>query len=171
MCFFYPLFGCTRFQGRRLAAIRLSHPLEPSGQAVREEVRGLDNGGQHGEGLFFCATLIGRRGDHTPFVQGAATSNTGAEADKPDPSSSWEGHSRRACTRVWNENAESCGVVDLLHIPLEIRPMRHTHAVVVRKTVELLCGRHKWTSQFEASCVYTRWTNFYLYDLMTRQFC
>jgi len=31
------------------------------------------------DGLFFCATLTGRRGDHTPFVQaGAETSDTGA---------------------------------------------------------------------------------------------
>jgi len=43
----------------------------------------------------FCATLTGRRGGHTPFVQaGAETSDTGAEAVEPDPSSSWKGHSR-----------------------------------------------------------------------------
>ena len=47
------------------------------------------------DGLFFCATLTGRRGGYTPFVQaGAETSDTGAEAVKPDPGSSWEGHSR-----------------------------------------------------------------------------
>jgi len=46
------------------------------------------------DGLFFCATLTGPRGGHTPFVQsGAETSDTGAEAVKPDPGSSWEGHS------------------------------------------------------------------------------
>jgi len=45
-------------------------------------------------GLFFCATLTGRRGSHAPFVQaGAETSDTGAEAVEPDPGSSWEGHS------------------------------------------------------------------------------
>jgi len=45
------------------------------------------------DGLF-CATLTCRRGDHTPFVQtGAETSDTGAEAVKPDPGFSWEGHS------------------------------------------------------------------------------
>jgi len=44
--------------------------------------------------LFFCATLTGRRGGHIPFVQaGAETSDTGAEAVKPDPGSSWEGRS------------------------------------------------------------------------------
>jgi len=55
------------------------------------------------DGLFVCATLTGRRGGHTPFVQaGAETSDTGAEAVKPDPGSSWEGHSRGVCTGVWN---------------------------------------------------------------------
>ena len=46
------------------------------------------------DGLLFCATLAGRRGGHTPFVQaGAETSDTGAEAVEPDPGPSWEGHS------------------------------------------------------------------------------
>jgi len=45
----------------------------------------------------FCATLTGRRGDHTPFVQaGAETSDTGAEAVKPDPGCSWQGSFRGA---------------------------------------------------------------------------
>jgi len=43
------------------------------------------------DGLFFCASVTGRRGGHTPFVKaGAETSDTGAE---PDPDSSWESHS------------------------------------------------------------------------------
>ena len=46
------------------------------------------------DGLFFCVTLKSHRRGHTPFVQaGAETSDTGAEAVKPDPGSSWEGHS------------------------------------------------------------------------------
>ena len=46
------------------------------------------------DGLFFCATLTVRRGGHNPFVQtGEETSETGAEAVKPDPGSSWKGHS------------------------------------------------------------------------------
>ena len=46
------------------------------------------------DGLFFCAALTGRREGHAPFVQtGAETSDTGAEAVKPDPGSSREGHS------------------------------------------------------------------------------
>jgi len=44
--------------------------------------------------LFFCATLTGRRGGYTPFVQaGAETSDAGEEAVEPDPGSSWKGHS------------------------------------------------------------------------------
>ena len=44
--------------------------------------------------LFSCATLTGRRGGHTAFVQaGAETSDPGVEAVEPDPDSSWEGHS------------------------------------------------------------------------------
>jgi len=55
------------------------------------------------DGLFFCATLTGRRGAHTPFVQaGAETTDIGAEAVETDPGSSWEGHSRGMCTGVWN---------------------------------------------------------------------
>jgi len=37
------------------------------------------------DGLFFCATLTGRRGGHTPFVQaGVEKSDIGAEAVKLD---------------------------------------------------------------------------------------
>jgi len=37
------------------------------------------------DGLFFCATLTGRRGDHTPFVQaGAEMSDTAAGTVKLD---------------------------------------------------------------------------------------
>jgi len=58
------------------------------------------------DGLF-CATLTGRRGGHTPFVQPAAeTSDTCAEAVKPDLSSSWEGHSGGCRCRGWK-----CGVL------------------------------------------------------------
>ena len=36
------------------------------------------------DSLFFCTTLIGRRGGHTQFVQaGSETSNTGVEAVRP----------------------------------------------------------------------------------------
>ena len=54
------------------------------------------------DGLF-CATLTGRRGGHTPFVQaGAETSDTSVEVVEPDPGSSWEGHSGCVRTGVWN---------------------------------------------------------------------
>ena len=47
------------------------------------------------DGLFFCATLTGRRGGHTSFVQaGTETSDTGAEAVELNPGSSWVGNSR-----------------------------------------------------------------------------
>ena len=58
-------------------------------------------------------------------------SNTGAEAVKPDPGSSWEGHSGGGAG-VGDENAESCGIVCPLCIPLVIRPLRRTYVVVVR---------------------------------------
>jgi len=46
------------------------------------------------DSLFFYTTLTGRRGGHTPFVKaGAETTDTGVEAVKPDPGSSWESHS------------------------------------------------------------------------------
>jgi len=84
------------------------------------------------DGLFFCATLAGRRGGHTSFVQaGAETSDTGAEAVKPDAGCSWEGHSRRVCAGVGAEHTESRPVRPLL-IPLVIRPVRRTIFVVVR---------------------------------------
>jgi len=42
--------------------------------------------------MFFCATLTGRRIDHTPFMQARVEmSDTGAEAD---PGCSWKCHSR-----------------------------------------------------------------------------
>ena len=48
------------------------------------------------DGLFFCATLTDRRGGHTPFVQaGAETSDTGAQAVKPNPHYSWQSDARR----------------------------------------------------------------------------
>ena len=86
-----------------------------------------------------------------------APSDTGAEAVKPDPLCSWEGHSERVGVGVGDENAESCGVVRPLGIPLVIRPMRRTYAFVVRPTDELLCGGYKWVFRFEASCICILW--------------
>jgi len=94
---------------------------------------GQDIGGKHGRRFGFCATLTGRRGGRTPFVQaGAETSNTGAEAFKPDPGFSWEGHSWGVGAGVRDENAESCGVVHPLRISLVIGPLRRTYVVVVK---------------------------------------
>jgi len=121
------------------------------------------------DGLFLYATLTDRRGGHIPFVQaGAETPDTGAEAIKTDTGSSWEGHSRKVGTGVWNENAESCGVVRPLCIPLKIRPVRRTYVVVVRKTDELFCGGYKWVSRFEAPYICTRWTGEHWVEQMSR---
>jgi len=49
------------------------------------------------DGLFY-ATLTRCSGGHSPSVQaGVETSDTGAEAFKPDPGYSWEGHSGGWC--------------------------------------------------------------------------
>jgi len=105
------------------------------------------------DGLFFCTTLTGRRGGHTPFVQTRAeTSDISGEAVEPDTGSSWESHSGRVDTGVWNKNAESCRVVHTLRITLMIRPLRRKYDVVARKTDELLCGGYKRVSRFETPC-------------------
>ena len=84
------------------------------------------------DGLFFCATLSGLRGGHSPFLQTRAEMfDTGVEAVKPDPVSSWEGHSWEGAG-VGDENSESCGVVCPHRIPLVIHPVRRTCVVVVR---------------------------------------
>ena len=83
-------FGCLIVQNR---------------QAVQSVGRSLDWALEDDmvDRLFFCATLTGRKGGHTPFVQaGAETSGTGAEAVEPDPGSFWESHSGCVCTGIWN---------------------------------------------------------------------
>ena len=83
------------------------------------------------DGLFICATLTGRRGGHAPFVQaGAETSDTGAEAVKTDPCSSWQGHSGRMGAGVGDKNAKSRKIVQPLLIPLVVRQC--AYVVVVR---------------------------------------
>ena len=89
-----PLLGLAR--GRCWAAIRLSRHPEASGNAPHREVEGLDNRGQHVRWSVLLRHTHKPQKDHTPFVQaGAGTSDTGAEAVKPDPRSSWQGHCRR----------------------------------------------------------------------------
>jgi len=59
------------------------------------------------DGLFFWATLTGQRRGHTPLVlAGAESSDTGAEAVKPDPRCFCQGHSRRVGAGVGNESSE-----------------------------------------------------------------
>jgi len=81
-------------------------------------------------GLFLCATLTGRKGGHTPVVQaGAETSDTGAEAVKPDPPHSWQAHSSRVGADVGVETTESRSVVQQPRIPSVIRPENRTFVV------------------------------------------
>ena len=85
------------------------------------------------DGLFFCATLTDRRGGPVPFVQaGGERSDTGAEAVKPDPAFSWEGHSEEVGASVGDESTESCRVVRPPCIALGNHPVRLTYVVVVR---------------------------------------
>ena len=71
-------------------------------------------------------------------------SDTGAEAAKPDPGCSWEGHFGWVGGGEGDENAECCAVVRPLRVPLVIRSLRRTYVVIVRKTDELLCSGYKW---------------------------
>jgi len=91
------------------------------------------------DGLFFCTTFTGHRGGHTPFVQaGAKTSHTDAEAVKPEPRCSWEGHStrwmpvsgikvRRSLVVLSNHSAGARRVVDvndLISCDVYAQPLR-----------------------------------------------
>jgi len=72
--------------------------------------------------LFLVPTLTGRRKGRSPFVQTwAETTDAGAEAVKSDPGSSWKGRSGWVGAGVGDRNAQSCGVVRPLRIPLLIR--------------------------------------------------
>jgi len=60
------------------------------------------------DGLFFCATLTGRRRGHTPLVQaGAKASDTGPEAVKLAPRCSCPGNSGRVGAGVGDASTES----------------------------------------------------------------
>jgi len=105
------------------------------------------------DSLFFYVTLTGRRG-HTLFVQAEAEmSDTGAKVIKPDPCSSWEGHSERVGASVGDESAESCRVVRPLRILLVIRSLRRTYKLV---------------SRFEAPCICTWWAGERCVEQMSR---
>jgi len=80
------------------------------------------------DGLFFCATVTGRRGGHTAFMQaGAEMSDTSVEAVKPR--CSWEGHSGRVGAGVGDERREFRKVVQPLRLPLVIRPVGYVVVV------------------------------------------
>ena len=108
------------------------------------------------DSLFFCATLTGRRGGHTRFVQaGAETSNIGAEVVKPDAGSSWEGHSGGSgCWCQWWK----CGVLwGYPSTPHSIgNPPTAPHVWCCYQLN--WWGRYKWVSRFEAPCVCAQWS-------------
>ena len=125
--------------------------VQPMGRSMDWTVKG-----NRVDGLFFCATLASRRGGHTPFVQaGVETPDTSAEAVKPDLGCSWEGHSEGVSASVGK--VRSLQVLSNTPSSMVIRPMRRA-CVVVRWTDELLCGKYKWMSWFETSCIRTWWT-------------
>ena len=134
-----------------LAALNLGAGVEQSfdclivqnRQAVQSTRRSMDWTLEDNivDGLFFCATLTGRRGCRTPFVQaGVETSDTGAEAVKPDPGSSWEGHYEGTGAGVGNENAESREVVQPFHLALVIRPLRRTYCMMLLSDELMSCA-------------------------------
>jgi len=113
------------------------------------------------DGLFFCATLTGRRGGHTPFVQAERKRPTpvrGAEAVEPEPGSSWEGHSVGGVYRCLELKYRVLWGCTPTPRCIDDPPTAPHVFFVVRKTDELLCGGYKWASRFEASCSCTRWT-------------
>jgi len=92
----------------------LSHHPEPSGHAVCGEVDGLDIGEQHGQWFVLFNLRNTHKSQRRPYPicdAGAERSHISAEAVKPDPRSSWKGHSRKVGARVRDESAESRRVV------------------------------------------------------------
>jgi len=84
------------------------------------------------DGLFFYATLTGRRGGHTPVVQaGAETSDTDAEAVEPDPGSFVIGLFREGGYRCLElKCGVLCGVV---------RPLRRTYSMLLSSEKPMSC--------------------------------
>ena len=126
-----------------LGGLSLPKPPRGDGTAVQSMRRSMnwtldDN---MGDGLFFCATLTGRRRCHTPFEQaGAEMSDTSAEAVKPGPRCSWEGHFRWVGASVGDESAESCRVVGPPRIPLVVHPVRHTYSMLLSDSLMSCCA-------------------------------
>jgi len=86
--------GRTTSRGMCWAVIRLSHRPETSGRVVYEEVDGLDIGWQHGRRFVLLCHIHGlQRRPYSICKAWAETPDTCAEVVKPDPGSSWEGHS------------------------------------------------------------------------------
>ena len=103
-------------------------------------------------GLFFCATLKGRRGGHNPFVQIRAKHLTPVQRRLRRTYAVLGGVIPGGC-RCWGWK---CGVLwGFLPIP-NIRPVRRTY-IVLRKTDVFLCVGYRWEFRFEAPCICTHW--------------
>jgi len=83
--------------------------------------------------------------------------HNGAEAVKPDPRCSWQGHLRRVGAEVGDESTKSRSALQSLRIPPVIRPERRSSDIFVRWTDEM-CSGCKWVSWFEMPCIPTLWT-------------
>jgi len=133
--------------------------LEPSGRAVHGEVDGLDIGEQRGRRLVLLRPthrLRRRPYPICPSRSGNAWHPCGGVY--AGPALFWKARCRRIGAGVGDESAESCRVVQPFRIPLVIRPVHSTYAILVRWNDEFLCGRWEWVSRFEMPCISTRWT-------------
>ena len=103
------------------------------------------------DSLFFCATLTGRRGGHTPFVQ--------AKQKRPIPVRRRLSQTQALLGRVilggFTGVLWGCPPTPYSFDNLPTAP--HV-CCCCQRTHELLCNRYKWVSRFEAPCNSTRWT-------------
>ena len=90
------------------------------------------------DGLFFCATLAGRRSGHL-CKQEQKRPTPVRERLRRGHRCSWQGHSRRV-GRGW----KSRSALQTSRIPSVTRPEYHISVIVLRWTDELLCSEHKW---------------------------
>ena len=102
ICSLLPLLCCCRHSRSHSSGFEPVLETTPrpqltsKGRSVHYGVHALDTEGHMVDGLFCCATLTGRTGGHTSSLQARAeTSDTGAEAVKPDRDCTWKGYSER----------------------------------------------------------------------------
>jgi len=102
----------------------------------------LENNGQHGRWFVLLRQLTGRRGNDNPSVQARAeTSDIGAEAFKPKPGYSWQGHSGEVSVSTLHWWSAQCAARTLL-----------------LSDILMSCCAASTNGWFEALCICTRWT-------------